>query len=231
MPPLPARFAFLSVLLSASGVLLEACSNGDGAAALPIPMPASIPGTYAGLFPCGNCAGIDATLWLRTDGRFILRQRYIEDSGDAEESSSYALGLWQWDEVAALVVLGGPGPARKLERTSAGGLALRTDSSLPHVLDRDDGVPPFTEGFPLTGVAVVNGNAATFRDCVSQLELDVAPVGAFAELRRQHRAFSPHGRPALTAVAAYPRSIAAAGTVREVWVLDRVVNVKPNGSC
>jgi NlpE N-terminal domain len=233
MTPIRARLvASCSLWITAMSTLLVGCADGDGAVAPPLtPMPAGVPGTYAGTFPCDNCAGIAATLWLRADGRFILRQRYIEESGRVEDSSSYALGPWQWDEVDALVALGGPGPARELELTPSGGLALRTSTSLPHVLERDEGVLPFTESFPVTGIVVVNGGSATFRECVSQLELDVAPEGAFAELRRLHRAFSPRGRPALTAVAAYPRRSAVDGTVREVWVLDRVLSVNPNRSC
>jgi NlpE N-terminal domain len=190
-----------------------------------------LPTAYTGMFPCGNCAGIDAVLWLREDGRFILRQRYVDDAGHAEDSSSYALGRWDWDEIDAVVVLDGPGPKRRLEVTDSGGLSLEMASTEPYVLRRDDGALPLVESIPLTGIAVVTGSSASFRECISQLELAVAPEGAFAELRRQHRAFSPHGRPALTAASGYPRRIVVEGAVREVWVLDRVLRVNPNRDC
>jgi len=53
--------------------LLGGCSDEsdrDTSAVLP---EASLPGVYAGVFPCDGCPGIAATLWLRTDGRFFFQ--------------------------------------------------------------------------------------------------------------------------------------------------------------
>jgi hypothetical protein len=44
------------------------------------PMPMSLAGVYAGQFTCSNCVAIEATVWLRPDGRFFLRQRFIDDA-------------------------------------------------------------------------------------------------------------------------------------------------------
>jgi hypothetical protein len=57
---------------------LAACSrhSSDDEAAT-TPMPSGLPGVYAGAFPCSNCQTIAATLWIRDDGRFFLRQSYV----------------------------------------------------------------------------------------------------------------------------------------------------------
>lgn len=218
--------------IAIAAVAIAGCGGDDRSGEPPlVPMPATLIGTYTGEFPCSNCATIDAALWLRADHRFVLRQRYVDESGAVEGPNAYSLGRWTWDEARAELVLIGAGRARRLVTTDADGLELRTATVLPHVLERDPTLPPFTDSIPLTGVAVVTGNVATFRECLSQLELDVAPDGAFPELRRQHRSFSARGRPALTDIDGHLRQVALGTRTREIWVLDRVLSVKPDRDC
>jgi hypothetical protein len=67
--------AFLAVAwLAAAG-----CSRDDGdEVPASTPMPGSLPGVYVGEFPCSNCAAIAATLWLRPDNGFFLRQEFVD---------------------------------------------------------------------------------------------------------------------------------------------------------
>src|SRR6185503_4980837 len=55
-------------------------------------MPTRIAGVYAGEFPCSNCAAIEATLWLRPDGRFFLRQRFTDDAESSNGTKPSARG-------------------------------------------------------------------------------------------------------------------------------------------
>src|SRR5688572_29732725 len=111
----------LSFLFVLGSGLLGGCglSSSDGTGQR-TPMPASLAGVYAGELPCGNCAAIEATLWLRPDRGFVLRQRVVDDGSapSGEEpigaSTSYGLGRWTWDEDSAEIVLRGRGPERRL---------------------------------------------------------------------------------------------------------------------
>jgi hypothetical protein len=230
-PPPPRALLRRALALALAATLVGACAD-DGGRSEPLstPMPAMLIANYSGDFPCSNCAAIAAALWLRADGRFFLRQRYADD-GATGPQSAYSLGRWRWDAAAAELRLQGVGPERVLRLLDANRLELQTASSGPHVLTRDPSLPPFADSIPVTGVAVVSGATATFRECLSQLELAVATDGAFGELRRQHRILSPRGRPALTAVDAHLLRAVAGDHVRELWVIDRVFSVNPDKAC
>jgi hypothetical protein len=220
------RFSLLGPPLA----LLIGCGgdSGDDTARI-APMPDSLPGVYAGEFPCSNCAAIEATLWLRPDGRFFLRQSYVGEGGVVD--SSYALGKWSWDEHAAEAVLRGVGPERRVAPLDADRLEQRTASPLQHVLTRDHAAPPFTDRLRLDGETVIVDGAAVFAECLTGLRFDVAQESAFNELRRQHRVLSGRGGSALTSVEARIRGVGAGETMREVLVVDRVVGMKPGETC
>src|SRR6185436_8756333 len=82
-------------------------------------------------FPCSNCAAIEATLWLRPDGRFFLRQRFTDDAESSNgtkpraPAATYGLGRWVWDDIAAELVLHGGGPERRLVVSDSEHLARR----------------------------------------------------------------------------------------------------------
>ena len=65
----------MTTRLLSSFALLTALLGGCGGKAADgptlTPQPATLVGVYAGRFPCSNCAAIEATLWLRPDGRFF----------------------------------------------------------------------------------------------------------------------------------------------------------------
>jgi hypothetical protein len=214
------------------GAALFGCGGTDDGALEPTPMPADLPGVYAGEFPCSNCAAIAATLWLRADQRFVLRQAYLDESRTASDRS-YALGRWEWDELAAEIVLRGRGPERRIAATRAGRLELKTASPVPHVLERDPAAPAFADRVRLEGDSRMldKGASAVFTECATGLPLPVAGSGAFKELRRQHRNLNGRGKPALTTVEAHIETISDDAGTREVLVLDRVLGLKPGVEC
>jgi hypothetical protein len=194
-------------------------------------MPPSLIGTYAGEFPCSNCAAIDAALWLRADGRYVFRQRYLDAAGAQDGPDAFSIGRWVWDEVSAQLVLKGMGPERRFNAIETDQLEWIVAAAIPHVLHLDFAATSVAESMPVSGVAIVQGNNATFRECQTALEFEVAGDGAMSDLRRQHRAFSPRGKPALTSVYAHLGQVTAGGQTREVWVVDRVLRVSPNETC
>ena len=100
-------------LILAATILIGGCSS-DGESPADS-RDASLPGVYSGTFPCANCPGIHTTLWLRADGRFFIRQNYLEAT-DSESITTYNLGRWTPIARGRIVELRGAGPKRSYTR-------------------------------------------------------------------------------------------------------------------
>ncbi len=207
---------------------LDGCGGAREPAAQITPEPADLAGVYAGRLPCSNCSAIAATLWLRPDHRFFLRQQYVD--GGPEIPPSKALGAWHWDEHSARVVLAGAGPERRLARLDDARLELETAATAPHVLQRDAGAPAFTDRVLLDGQSTVDDRSGSFTECITGWTLPVAASGGFRELAHRHRVAGARGKSALATIEAHLTTLAG-GDAREAWVVDRVVAVKPGGHC
>jgi hypothetical protein len=221
-------------LLLTLPILAALCGCGGGASdgdTQITPMPSDLPGVYAGSFPCSNCKSIAATLWLRDDDRFFLRQSYLDDAG-SPDGGSYSYGHWTWDEHAAEIVLLSGGPERRLVRRGADSLALHTSSPTEHLLERDPAAPPFADRVQIDGETAVADTGATFVHCLTGLEVPIANAGAIKELRRQHRLLNPRHKVALTSVEAHFATEPIADSTREVLVVDKILgNIKPGTGC
>ena len=232
-PRLPISAALLASLLGGCG--------GDSADAPALtPQPTTLAGVYAGKFPCSNCVAIEATLWLRPDGTFFLRQTLVDDGGAGSASESrppttpsttFALGRWQWDEIAAQAVLRGAGPERRLLVRDEDRLELRVPSPIEHVLVRDEATPEFRDRLTIDGESAVSENGATFIECLTGLTFQVADAGAYRELRRQHRRMNARGKVALTTVEGHLVTVSDGATTSEQLVVDRFITIKPGTGC
>jgi len=226
-------------------VLLTAVLGGCGGApedSEPVltPSPATLPGVYTGQLPCSNCVAIAATLWLRADGSFFLRQEFT-DAGNStaatpvttsrDDSVIYSLGRWQWDEIAAEAVLRGAGPERRLAVLDAERLQLRVTSPVEHLLTRDGSTPPFSDRLTLDGESAVTERGATFTECLTGLDLVVTESGAYRELRRQHRRMNPKGKVALTTIEGHLVTVTHGSATSEQLVVDQFVTMKPGTPC
>ncbi|HEY9182987.1 MAG TPA: copper resistance protein NlpE N-terminal domain-containing protein [Gammaproteobacteria bacterium] len=226
----------LCLLLPLTAMLGGCGGASDDAGPKPTPMPPTLAGTYAGQFPCSNCAAIAATLWLRPDGRFFLRQQFTDGEAADEvaasgPSATYSLGRWTWDEIAAEAVLRSAGPERRLIVVDADRLQLHVASPTEHALTRDTTVPPFGDRLALDGESTVTERGATFRECLTGLELVVSESGLYRELRRQHRRMNPKGRVALTTIEGHLVTVTRGSTTSEQLVVDRFVTMKPGTPC
>lgn len=218
------RRRILTLLVSA---LLLGCHRGgsNGGPAV-TPLPTDLPGVYAASFPCSNCKEIAATLWLRADERFFLRQSYVGDGGTADDAS-YAFGLWSWDEHAAELVLRGHGPDRRLKRLDSDRLEWLGNAAVKTAFNRDPSAPAFSDKLVFDGESAVSDHGATFTQCITGLELPIADAGALKELRRQHRVLNPMHKVAFTTVDAH---IVDAGSGEQL-VIDKVIRLKPGAGC
>ena len=184
------------------------------------------PDVYRGVFPCEDCPGIDTTLWLRADGTFFWRQRYLDEAG-AVTTTGYNVGRWHADADGTLV-LTGSGPSRRLELADADTLRLVTPSAGEHRLTRDPGGEPFTDRVRIEGLAVVENNTTTVSECRTGLE---APAGGadLSRFVRQYRSLGYRGRPAFVELEAR-FEWSDDGALRSIAV-DRFVTIKAGRTC
>jgi len=219
------RYLLFAALLSAS---LAGCGHKDSSGApARTPLPSDLTGVYASSFACSNCKAIAATLWLRDDSRFFLRQRYMGDDG-ASGDASYAFGRWSWDETAAELVLRSGGPERHFKRLDDERLELLATASGKNVFSRDPHSPAFTDRVRLDGESTMTEHGATFTQCVTGLEMPIASNDGLKELRRLHRSLNPTHKITLTAVDAH---IVKVATASEQLVIDKVIAIKPGSGC
>ena len=228
----------LPLILAAAALL--GCSRDSGTNPEPrTPMPATLAGVYAGELPCSNCTAIEATLWLRPDGRFFFRQRLTGDAQGTDSAADtaggpttmYGLGHWSWDEISAEAVLRGAGPERRLTVPDDRHLQLRVPSPVQHVLARDAAAPPFADRVTLDGESSVQENGATFVECLTGLRWPIADAGAYRELRRKHRSMNPRGKVALTTIEGHLVTTTTESTTSERLVVDRFITMKPGQGC
>lgn len=173
-------------LILLAGVLLFAGCGGSERGPPTEPSLAPLPGVYTGTFPCRDCPGIDTTLWLRPDGRFFIRQLYVQ-SGDREALDAYGHGRWQPAETDGIVVLEGEGPNRIFRRDGPDALLLRTDSDLEHRLTRHSEATSFTSRIRLTGTVRMEAGGGVFTECLTGYAVPLRESGDFGRFRHQYR--------------------------------------------
>ncbi len=215
----PSVYVFLLLaVLTAAGCGGPDEDPGETADAPPPPTP----GLWQGTFPCADCPGIEVTLWLRPDGVFFLRQRYLAEDGGDERY--YGLGRWTWDEDEAVLRLRGGGPERVFERPAAGRLAMRVASDLPHRLGRRGDLVPFTDSVILEGEYA--GNARRFRECRTGLAWPVVRRGDYRRLVHQYGRM-PRGERALLKV----RGRLETTEDGEALMIEELVQLQPGRDC
>lgn len=180
---------FLLVLLSGCGGDRSDDTAGDST-------DDSLAGVYAGVFPCDGCPGIQATLWLRPDGRFFFGQQYAA-SEDRAAVDAYSLGRWASSADTGSVELMGEGPRRKFSRPDRDTLIMQTVSHLEHRLTRDANAAEFSATIGMAGMMRLRADGASFTECLTGLVAPVTKSGDFARLQHQFRSAVRRGEPAL----------------------------------
>ena len=208
--------------------LLAACGGERGDDPQARPSGATLPGVYAGTFPCGNCPGIDTTLWLRRDGRFFISQQYLQEDG-SHAMTAHGLGRWQWEPDAGELVLDGKGPLRRYVRAGDDALQMVVDSALEHRLARDAAAPRTPAAMPLAGTIRLAEGGATFTECLTGYAVPVARTGEYSRFAHRYRGAGLRGRPAFVEFEG-----------RFAWqddgppvgvVIDQFITVKGQGGC
>jgi hypothetical protein len=208
--------------------LVGGCSDDRDSGSSAALAEVSLPGVYAGVFPCDGCSGITATLWLRNDGRFFFRQRYPADNA-REAMDAYNLGRWSLIANGRVIELRGAGPRRSFMRMDRDTLLMQTDSDLEHRLTRDATEPDFSATIRMAGMMRMSGDNASFSECLTGLVAPVNRGGDFARFRHQYR--SAGGRIGPTYVELEGRFSWSGDGALKSLTIERFVTVKANGSC
>jgi len=216
------------LLIVLSVILVVGCSNdrdSDSDANLPL---ASLPGVYDGEFPCDGCPGVPSTLWLRSDGRFFFKQRYVEnDARDAVDA--YGLGRWRSIPDNRTFELTGAGPKRIFTRVDADTLIMQTDSELEHRLTRDPTAADFSATIRMVGKMRMRGGSAWFTECLTGFEAPVRKGGDYARFRHQYQSAAERNKP--TYVELDGRFSWASDGALKSMTIERFITVKANGGC
>lgn len=209
-------------------VLLVGCSDDqDGNPEMDLPV-ASLPGVYEGVFPCEGCPGIASTLWLRSDGRFFFRQRYIADEA-REATDAYGLGRWSLIADDRTIELRGDGPARVFARLDMDTLVMQTASDLEHRLTREVMAPEFSATIRLLGTMRRRGDGMLFTECLSGLAAPVSRGGDYARFWRQYRKAHRSSEPALVELEG--RYSWSGDGAAKLLTIERFITVKSSGAC
>ncbi len=209
-------------------VLLGGCGDDrDTGSPLDLPI-TSLPGVYSGVFPCEGCPGIPTTLWLRSDGRFFIEQRYPAVD-ERRAMNTRSLGRWDWAVDEGIVMLKGAGPMRSFVRPDAETLLMQTDSDLEHRLVRAATAPDFTATISMVGMARMRDGNAWFTECLTGFEVPVRKAGEFAKFRHQYRSAKRQGE--VVVVELEGRFSWARDGAPESLTIERFVTVKAEGAC
>ncbi len=184
------RWRCQAALVFAGALLLAGCVPG-----LPVPQaraPLPVPGSFAGVLPCGDCAGVRTAVRLREDGVYLVRQTFLGRAGTDDELVE--LGRWRLREDGRVLLLETPegvrtfavvddnrlAPLDGLGQPLAGGAASQ--------LVRGVGDDAFEQPFRWRGMVRFRDGVGEFHECRSDLVLPIAKQGASAQLERAYLA-------------------------------------------
>jgi copper homeostasis protein (lipoprotein) len=130
--------------------------------------------SYQGVLPCADCSGLDTSLFLDSDGTFVLKEIYrgVVHSADNQEGDKAFAEYGQWTRTAdKLVLTNGQGEKRyflpvgkNLVMLDQQGLPIK--STLNYQLTPSNQPLPKTP-MPLSGMYKYFADAAVFTDCAT----------------------------------------------------------------
>jgi copper homeostasis protein (lipoprotein) len=178
--------ALLGIVTALSCAAEPGSRGARGRAAGPARL--SLPATYAGELPCGDCPGIRFTLHLRPDTAFYLRMTYI-GRGEGEGESFDDVGRWSVESDGQVLALRGADEAPVMfsilgadtlrKRGIEGG---EIESELDYHLVRQAAATPIEPRLLLRGMYRYMADAGWFRECLTGMRLAVAQAGDNAAL-------------------------------------------------
>lgn len=124
--------------------------------------------SYQGVLPCADCSGLDTSLFLDSDGTFILREVYLGGKDGDQSFAEYG----KWARTAdKLVLTNGQGDKRYF-RPVGKNLAMLDQQGLPIQSKLNYQLVPSVQAIPktpmpLSGMYKYFADAAVFTDCAT----------------------------------------------------------------
>lgn len=199
------------------------------------------PAAFAGILPCADCEGIEATMILHPNGSYRAQERY---RGEREPNAFLDVGRWSvrriaGDSLPRLTLHRDSGPQHfameselRIRLLDREGRAI--ESRLPAELIR------ISASGTLDGLLRVRGefryfaDAATLVSCNGGVQFPVGGDSAYVRLQRAHLD-TMLGTDAATYVNLHARLEVRPGmeegTVAETVVVDSLVAIEPTGAC
>lgn len=183
----------------ALGITLGGCNPGapEESAAPPASVPTAppaaakasapeqLPAVYSGVIPCADCEGIRYELDLRANNVFFLRRTYL---GKQPDNVFDSVGHWSMGDDRALALFSGDAAPELWNMEDVGSLrkldmqGKPIDSQLNFTLSRQSPYTPLEPKLTLRGGYRYLVDAALFEECLTGLQLPVAPEGDNAAL-------------------------------------------------
>jgi copper homeostasis protein (lipoprotein) len=228
-----------AALVAVAAIAIAGCAARDARLAhssSAAELVAALPATFAGTMPCADCPGVDFTLVVRPDGRYLLRTRYRRADGAGGPAGFDELGLWRMAADSAALVLSSRETsvpiaivdARTLFVPKPGADGSREGVSADttdRTLRRMPPAAPFVPRLQLRGIATRDG---MFRECSTGLVVPIARERATAldSALREHARVLADVEGVLMSPADVEGSSAA-----QVLRIARIARVLPGETC
>ena len=188
--------------------------------------------SWRGILPCADCEGIETSLFLETDGTWVMNERY---QGVREEPSSFA-SYGTWARTADKLVLTDSQGEKSYYRAKGEALEMLDREGNPIESQFNYTLAPVKSSLPVTPMAMRGmyfymADAATFTDCATGKRVSVA---SNAELERGYLAArGASEKPVLLSVEGHFTLEANPDTHEPVKTLmaDKEIKFIPGKSC
>ena len=226
----PGAGSLCAPVAGAPGVAGGAATDSRGASRL---APGSLAGSFTGMLPCADCAGIRCQIDLLPGGVYAQRTTWLR--GDHDETT-YQLGRWSLSSDGRTVMLTGGRAGteywsarspRTLRKLDAAGNPM--DSRLAGQLTRAPHTAPVEPRVRLVGTVRPAGSARRFHDCRSGLEW---PLAGGAGQPALERAIAARRRPAgPDLLVSLEGRVERDDGGRSVLVVEKFLRAMPDQTC
>ncbi|MFL6547425.1 MAG: META domain-containing protein [Povalibacter sp.] len=199
------------------------------------PLPQELPAFYTGMLPCADCEGIRYELQLRADQVFFTRMTYL---GKPAPNTVDQIGRWTLGEDRVLTLNHGQGSPELWSMTDVTALhkldlhGQKIASSQNLTLTRQSEYETLEPSLEMRGQYRRAAAGAVFRECLTGLELPLAPESNRAALDSAYAKAQDSGAVVLATVQGrILRNRTDENAVTDVLMIDEFKSLAPNETC
>jgi len=198
------------------------------------------PATYSGILPCSDCEGTRYTLNIWSDQVFFRRMTHL-GNGEGEGTGFDDIGHWSFSADGAALIFSSKDETPEVFAIEGREMLRKLDidgnpieSELNCTLVRQKKMDWFEPHVRLHGMYSYVADAGVFTECLSRLNIPVAPEAGNAALERSYSfARGETGEPLLVSLEGRIINRSKADGVGKVQVLvvEKFLNLWPGESC